>query len=65
MQLSERRKKFRELLAGESCVGPASVFDPLSARAAALLGYEMIMFAGSVAPGTVLGAPDLVVLTLT
>ncbi len=44
---------------------PASVFDPLSARIAKDVGYEMAMFAGSIASFTVLGAPDLVVLTLT
>jgi carboxyvinyl-carboxyphosphonate phosphorylmutase len=65
MELSGRRHRFRELLAGTACLGPASVFDPLSARAAKSLGYEMLMFAGSVASGTVLGAPDLVVLTLS
>jgi carboxyvinyl-carboxyphosphonate phosphorylmutase len=41
------------------------VFDPMSARMAASLGFEVGMFAGSIASGTVLGAPDLVVLTLT
>src|SRR4030095_5946928 len=30
-----------------------------------VLGFEVGMFAGSIASGTVLGAPDLVVLTLT
>ena len=44
---------------------PASVFDPVSARIAEDLGFEAGMFAGSVASLTVLGAPDLVVLTLT
>jgi len=44
---------------------PASVFDPISARIAKDLGYEMGMFAGSVASLTVLGAPDVVVLTLS
>lgn len=65
MELTQRRRRMRELLTGDRCLGPGSVFDPLSARAAVLLGYEMMMFAGSVASGTVLGAPDLVVLTLT
>ncbi|MHB8577972.1 MAG: isocitrate lyase/PEP mutase family protein [Dehalococcoidia bacterium] len=65
MELSERRRRLRALLASDACIGPASVFDPLSARAAALLGYEMMMLAGSVASATVLGAPDLIVLTLS
>jgi carboxyvinyl-carboxyphosphonate phosphorylmutase len=41
------------------------VFDPISARIAEDLGFEAGMFAGSIASFTVLGAPDLVVLTLT
>jgi carboxyvinyl-carboxyphosphonate phosphorylmutase len=65
MTLHERRQRFRAVLAGEACVHPASVFDPISARIAEDLGFEMGMFAGSVASLTVLGAPDLVVLTLT
>ena len=55
----------RAILAGDRCVHPASVFDPISARAAEDLGFEVGMFAGSIASGTVLGAPDLIVLTLT
>jgi carboxyvinyl-carboxyphosphonate phosphorylmutase len=65
MLLSERRKQYRRVLEGNACVHPASVFDPMSARMAASLGFEVGMFAGSIASGTVLGAPDLVVLTLT
>jgi carboxyvinyl-carboxyphosphonate phosphorylmutase len=65
MNLHERRQRFRAVLAGEACVHPASVFDPVSARIAEDLGFEMGMFAGSVASLVVLGAPDLVVLTLT
>ena len=65
MLLSERRQRFRRVLAGGECVHPASVFDPMSTRMAESLGYELGMFAGSIASATVLGAPDLVVLTLT
>jgi carboxyvinyl-carboxyphosphonate phosphorylmutase len=46
-------------------VRPASVFDAISARIAEDLGFEAGMFAGSVASLAVLGAPDLIVLTLT
>ncbi len=62
---TERRQRFRALLSGERCVHPASVFDPVSARIAEDLGFEMGMFAGSVASMTVLGAPDVIVLTLS
>ena len=41
------------------------MFDAISARIALDLGFELAMFAGSVASMTVLGAPDLVVLTLS
>jgi oxaloacetate decarboxylase len=63
--LSERRKQYRRVLEGNACIHPASVFDPMSARMAASLGFEVGMFAGSIASGTVLGAPDIIVLTLT
>ncbi|PYM94751.1 MAG: oxaloacetate decarboxylase [Candidatus Rokuibacteriota bacterium] len=63
--LSERRKQYRRILEGNACIHPASVFDAMSARMAESLGFEVLMFAGSIASGTVLGAPDLVVLTLT
>jgi len=60
-----RRHRFRELLAGDRCVHPASVFDPMSARIATDIGFELGMLAGSVASLTVLGAPDIIVLTLS
>ena len=63
--LSERRQQYRRVLEGNVCIHPASVFDAMSARMAESLGFEVGMFAGSIASGTVLGAPDLVVLTLT
>jgi carboxyvinyl-carboxyphosphonate phosphorylmutase len=56
---------FRPILAGSACISPASVYDPLSARAAHRLGFDIMMLAGSVASAVALGAPDLVVLTLT
>ena len=65
MDTRGRRERYREILAGNRCVHPGSVFDPISARIAEDLGFEVGMFAGSIASGTVLGAPDLVVLTLT
>ena len=65
MDFTTRRERYRGILAGDKCVYPGSVFDPISARIAEDLGFEVGMFAGSIASGTVLGAPDLVVLTLT
>jgi carboxyvinyl-carboxyphosphonate phosphorylmutase len=61
----DHRTRFRAVLSGPQCVFPASVFDPISARIAEDLGFEVGMLAGSVASLAVLGAPDLIVLTLT
>src|ERR1700760_3496099 len=65
MHWTNRRERFRAVLAGDRCVHPGSVFDPISARIAEELGFEVGMFAGSIASFTVLGAPDLIVLTLS
>jgi carboxyvinyl-carboxyphosphonate phosphorylmutase len=65
MRFSDRRKRFRAVLEGDRCVHPGSVFDPISARIAEDIGFEIGMFAGSIASFTVLGAPDLIVLTLS
>ena len=65
MNWTPRREKFRAILAGDRCVHPGSVYDPLTARMAEDLGFELGMFAGSTASLTVLGAPDIILLTLT
>jgi oxaloacetate decarboxylase len=65
MTHTERRNRLRELMAGSECLSPASVYDALSARVAKSVGYEIGMLAGSVASNTTLGAPDLIVLTMT
>ena len=64
MDWSARRARFRALLTGERCIHPGSVFDPVSARIAEDLGFEAGMLGGSVASMAVLGAPDLIVLSL-
>lgn len=65
MNWTERRERFRAILSGGRCVHPGSVFDPISARIAEDLGFEVGMFAGSTASLTVLGAPDIILLTLS
>lgn len=65
MNLTKRRENYRSILEGSKCVYPGSVFDPISARIAEDLGFEVGMFAGSIASATVLGAPDYIVLTLS
>jgi oxaloacetate decarboxylase len=62
---TDKRRAFRAVLAAGKCLYPASVFDPISARLAEDIGFEVAMMAGSVASQTVLGAPDLIVLTLS
>src|SRR5215472_12863403 len=65
MHWTDRRRRFRAILKGDRCYHPASVFDPPSARIAQDLGFEVGMFAGSTASLTVLGAPDLILITLS
>src|SRR5579883_3489938 len=65
MHWTPRRERFRALLAKARVVHPASVYDAISARIAEDLGFELGMFAGSIASLAVLGAPDLILLTLS
>ncbi len=65
MDWSDRRERFRAVLDGDTCVNPGSVYDAMSARIAEDLGYEVGMFAGSVASMAILGAPDIIVITLS
>ncbi|WP_372439535.1 oxaloacetate decarboxylase [Pseudomonas aeruginosa] len=61
----ELRNTFRALLASPACYHTASVFDPLSARIAADLGFEVGILGGSVASLQVLAAPDVALITLS
>lgn len=61
----ELRKDFRALLTSSSCYHTASVFDPMSARIAADLGFEVGILGGSVASLQVLAAPDFALITLS
>lgn len=65
MNAHDKRQRLAALLAGERCVIAGSVFDPLSARIADEVGFEVGVLGGSVASFAVLGAPDLLLLTLT
>lgn len=55
----------RKLFSGKTCAVPGSVFDAISARIAQELGYPAGILGGSAASITVLGAPDLMMLTLS
>jgi carboxyvinyl-carboxyphosphonate phosphorylmutase len=59
------RRNFRELFASKACFETASVFDPMSARIAADLGFEVGILGGSVASLQVLAAPDFALITLS
>ena len=65
MHWTDRRERYRTVIAGSACIHPGSVYDAISARIAEEIGFEVGMFAGSIASFAVLGAPDLIVLTLT
>lgn len=59
------RNAFRALLDSSACYHTASVFDPMSARIAADLGFEVGILGGSVASLQVLAAPDIALITLS
>jgi carboxyvinyl-carboxyphosphonate phosphorylmutase len=65
VQHSEPRAKLRALLLGDKCALMATVFDPISARIAQEIGFEAGLMGGSLVSHAVLGAPDLIILTLT
>jgi len=65
MHWTDRRERYRAVIGGNECIHPGSVFDAISARIAEELGFEIGMFAGSIGSFSVLGNPDLILLTLT
>ncbi len=65
MAYRSRRQALRRILAGADCIRPGSVYDAISIRIAADLGFEIGMFGGSVASLAVLGDPDVALITLT
>ena len=58
--MSQARERFRSVLSGPGCTLAASIFDPLSARIAHMLGYDVCVLSGSVGKVANLGAPDIV-----
>ncbi len=65
MTFHKRREALRAILKGSSCIRAGSVYDPVSARIAEDLGFELGMFGGSVASLAILGDPDITLITLT
>ena len=62
---SVQRSALRKILQGNTCIRPGSVYDATSARIAEDLGFELGMLGGSTVSLTVLGDPDLMLITLT
>ncbi len=65
MQWSKQRAGLRAILSGNVCIRPGSVYDAMSARIAEDIGFELGMLGGSTASLTVLGDPDLMLITLS
>ena len=58
--MSKVRERFREVLSRPTCTLAANIFDPLSARIAYMLDYEVCFLSGSVGKVANLGVPDIV-----
>ena len=56
--MSLARENFRRVIAQDTCTLAANIFDPLSARIAHMLGYEICVLSGSVGKVANLGVPD-------
>jgi carboxyvinyl-carboxyphosphonate phosphorylmutase len=65
MAPQDKREALRALLSGKDVIRPGSVYDPISARIAEDLGFELGLLGGSAASLTILGDPDLVLITLS
>jgi carboxyvinyl-carboxyphosphonate phosphorylmutase len=60
-----QRRALRQMLQGDICITPASVFDPISARIAKDLDFELGLVGGSSLALALLGAPDMILVTAT
>lgn len=58
--MSQTRQQFRDVLSRPTCTLAANIFDPLSARIAHMLEYEVCVLSGSVGKVANLGVPDIV-----
>jgi carboxyvinyl-carboxyphosphonate phosphorylmutase len=63
--MSHARERFRQVLARPTCTVAANIFDPLSARIAQMLDYEICFLSGSVGKVANLGVPDIVLYNLS
>ena len=58
--MSVARERFRQVISRDTCTLAANIFDPLSARIAHMLEYEVCVLSGSVGKVANLGVPDAV-----
>jgi carboxyvinyl-carboxyphosphonate phosphorylmutase len=63
--MSRVREQFRSVLARSTCTLAANIFDPLSARIAHMLGYDVCVLSGSAGKAANLAVPDLVLSTMS
>src|SRR5215831_1910130 len=63
--MSQARERFRRVLARPTCTVAANIFDPLSARIAHMLDYDVCFLSGSVGKVANLGVPDIVLYNLS
>ncbi len=58
--MSQARERYRAILSRNACTPAAPIFDPLSARIADMMGWEVCKMAGSVGKAANLAVPDSV-----
>src|SRR5215210_6362513 len=58
LEMLEARRRLREILAKPECTIGASIFDPMSARIADMLGWEICKLPGSTGKAADLAVPD-------
>src|SRR5919106_6441302 len=63
--MSITRERFRQVISRDICTLAANIFDPLSARIAHMLEYEVCFLSGSVGKVANLGVPDIVLYNLS
>jgi carboxyvinyl-carboxyphosphonate phosphorylmutase len=62
--MSKKNEMYRALLARPTVTLAGNIFDPLSARIAQIVGYDLLVLSGSVGKASNLAAPDIVISTL-
>src|SRR5436853_1044328 len=62
--MSGKNELYRALLKKSTVTLAANIFDPLSARIAQVVGYDLLVLSGSVGKAANLAAPDIVISTL-